>query len=66
VLELVHYAADSFLLRLGLMSSHWFTSRNSLIVEIVRQAASVPGVMRLSFFQHFMATTEPIARVSRW
>jgi hypothetical protein len=33
VLELVHDAADRFLLRLGLMSRHWLTSRNSPIAK---------------------------------
>jgi hypothetical protein len=33
VLELVHDALDRFLLRLGLMSRHWLTSRNSVIAE---------------------------------
>jgi hypothetical protein len=46
VLELVHDAADRFLLRLGLMSRHWLTSRSSIIVKIVRRPVSVPASMQ--------------------
>src|SRR6516225_2413389 len=43
VLELVHDAADRFLLRLGLMSRHWLTSRNSAIAENRSPAAFGSG-----------------------
>jgi hypothetical protein len=46
VLELVHDAADRFLLRLGLVSRHWLTSRSSIIVKIVRRPVSVPPSMQ--------------------
>ena len=60
----MHDAADRFLLRFGLMSRHWLTSRNSIIVKIVRWPASVPDFMRQQPDLEclFVASLEPMSR----
>ena len=62
VLELAHDAADRFLLRLGLMSRHWLTSRNSVIGEN-RSRAGIGSRPQYSilFSRHFLASVEPTA-----
>ena len=65
MLELVHDAADRFLLGPGLMSRHCLTPRIRLLQKIVCQAASVPDPRAVLFSGHVLASAEPIARVSR-